>query len=57
MKPMTDKRMALTQLLEKGPDCDLLREIIGCVAQPLMRVDAAALGVGAAAGELGRGRA
>jgi hypothetical protein len=29
---MTDDRMALAQLLEKGSDSDLLREMIGYVA-------------------------
>jgi hypothetical protein len=29
---MTGERMAPMQLLEKGPDSGLLREMIGCVA-------------------------
>ena len=36
---MTDDRMALAQLLEKGSDSDLLREMIGYVAQRLMQLD------------------
>ncbi|MEO8341402.1 MAG: hypothetical protein ABI604_17145 [Nitrospirota bacterium] len=36
---MTDDRMALAQLLEKGSDSDLLREMIGYVAQRLMQMD------------------
>ena len=34
---MTDVRMALTQLLEKGSDADLLREMVGYVAQAAVR--------------------
>jgi hypothetical protein len=30
---MTNERMALAELLEKGSDSDLLRGMIGCVAQ------------------------
>ncbi len=33
---MTDIRMALAQLLEKDPNADLLREMVGYVAQQLM---------------------
>jgi hypothetical protein len=44
---MTDDRMALAQLLEKGSDSDLLREMIGYVAQRLMQLDVEGL-VGAA---------
>jgi len=47
---MTDVRMALTQLLEKGSDADLLREMVGYVAQRLMELDVESL-VGAAHGE------
>ncbi|MBI2312708.1 MAG: transposase [Betaproteobacteria bacterium] len=36
---MTDDRMALAELIEKGSDVDLLREVIGFVAQRLMNVD------------------
>jgi transposase-like protein len=52
---MTDDRMALTQLLEKGSDSDLLREMIGYVAQRLMQLDVDGL-VGAAHGERGEER-
>jgi hypothetical protein len=47
---MTDDRRALAELLEKGSDGDLLREMIGHVAQRLMDPDAAGL-VGAEHGE------
>ena len=47
---MTDDRMALAALLEKGSDSDLLREMIGYVAQRLMQMDVEGL-VGAAHGE------
>jgi hypothetical protein len=36
---MTDVRIALTQLLEKASDADLLREMVGYVAQRLMELD------------------
>ena len=36
---MTDERMALAELLEKGSDSDLLREKIGYAAQRLMQLD------------------
>ena len=52
---MTDDRMALAQLLEKGSDSDLLREMIGYVAQRLMQLDVDGL-VGAAHGERGETR-
>jgi len=52
---MTDDRMALAQLLEKGSDSDLLREMIGYVAQRLMQLDVEGL-VGAAHGERGEAR-
>ena len=47
---MTDDRMALAELLEKGSDRDLLREMIGYVAQRLMDLDVAGV-VGADHGE------
>ena len=47
---MTNERMALAELLEKGSDSDLLREMIGYVAQRLMEADVETL-VGAAHGE------
>jgi putative transposase len=40
---MTNDRMALAELLEKGSDVDLLREMIGFVAQRLMDVDVQSL--------------
>ena len=52
---MTDERMALAELLEKGSDKDLLREMIGFVAQRLMELDVDGL-VGAAHGERNEGR-
>jgi putative transposase len=52
---MTDERMALAELLEKGSDSDLLREMIGYVAQRLMQMDVEGL-VGAGHGERGEGR-
>lgn len=36
---MTDMRMALAELLEKGSDTDLLREMLGFVTQRLMDLD------------------
>jgi len=51
---MTDERMALAGLLEKWSDSDLLREMIGYVAQRLMQLDVEGL-VGAARGERGEG--
>lgn len=47
---MTDVRMALTQLLEKGSDADLLWEMVGYVAQRLMELDVESL-CGAGHGE------
>ncbi|MFN9772019.1 MAG: IS256 family transposase [Burkholderiales bacterium] len=47
---MTDDRMALAELLEKGSDGDLLREMIGFMAQRLMEADVQGL-VGAGPGE------
>ena len=52
---MTDERMALAELLEKGSDRDLLREMIGFVAQRLMDLDVEGL-VGAGHGERAEGR-
>ena len=43
-EPMTDERMALAALLEKGSDSDLLREMIGYVAQRLISEMAATPG-------------
>ena len=36
---MTIDKIALQELLEKGPDADLLREMIGFVAERLMALD------------------
>jgi putative transposase len=36
---MTDMRMALAELLEKGSDADLMREMVGFVAQRMMDMD------------------
>lgn len=47
---MTNERMALAELLEKGSDSDLLRQMIGYVAQRLMEADVEGL-IGAAHGE------
>jgi len=47
---MTDVRMGLAQLLEKGSDADLLREMVGYVAQRLMDLDVEGV-CGAAHGE------
>jgi putative transposase len=47
---MTDDRMALAELLEKGSDGDLLREMIGFMAQRLMEADVQSL-TGAGHGE------
>jgi putative transposase len=52
---MTNDRMALAELLEKGSDGDLLREMIGFVAQRLMDVDVDGL-VGAGHGERAESR-
>lgn len=52
---MTNERMALAELLEKGSDSDLLREMIGYVAHRLMEVDVESL-VGAAHGERNESR-
>lgn len=47
---MTDDRMALAEMLEKGSDGDLLREMVAFMAERLMAADIEAR-VGAAAGE------
>lgn len=52
---MTNERMALAELLEKGSDSDLLREMIAYVAQRLMEADVENL-VGAAHGERSESR-
>ncbi len=52
---MTNDRMALAELLEKGSEGDLLREMIGYVAQRLMDLDVAGL-VGAEHGERAESR-
>jgi transposase-like protein len=47
---MTDDKIALRELLEKGSDAGFLREMIGLAAERLMALEADQL-CGAAAGE------
>ena len=50
ISPMTDKMMSLRAFLEKSPDADFLREMIGFAAERLMELEVGAK-TGAALGE------
>ena len=52
---MTDAMMSLRELVEKAPDADLLREMIGFAAERLMELEVGAL-TGAGYGEKSPGR-